>query len=114
MTIEQTVEIPASLASEGKRRLTIDVPPEVPAGRVVLTFTPAETAKPAAAGKGRLTQAQREAIENCRGLAKRLGSAATSSDFLEQRRKDHELEDRLDALHEEERRLDRARRQSGA
>jgi hypothetical protein len=40
MTIEQTVEIPASLASEGKRRLTIDVPPEVPAGRVVLTFTP--------------------------------------------------------------------------
>ncbi|MHC6203018.1 hypothetical protein ACYULU_07475 [Breznakiellaceae bacterium SP9] len=34
MTIEQTVEIPAS------RRLTIDVPPGVPAGRVVLTFTP--------------------------------------------------------------------------
>ncbi|MDR1932344.1 MAG: hypothetical protein LBQ57_05910 [Spirochaetales bacterium] len=34
MTIEQTVEIPAS------RRLTIDVPPGVPTGRVVLTFTP--------------------------------------------------------------------------
>jgi hypothetical protein len=44
MTIEQTVEIPASLASNGKRRLTIDVPPEVPAGRVVLSFTPAHTA----------------------------------------------------------------------
>jgi hypothetical protein len=34
MTIEQTVDIPAS------HRLTIEVPPEVPAGRVTLTFTP--------------------------------------------------------------------------
>ena len=34
MTIEQTVEIPTS------RRLIIDVPPVVPAGRVVLAFTP--------------------------------------------------------------------------
>jgi hypothetical protein len=34
MSITQTVEIPAS------RRRTIDVPPEVPAGRAVLTFTP--------------------------------------------------------------------------
>jgi hypothetical protein len=35
MVIEQTVEIPAS------HRLTIEVPPEVPAGRTILTFTPA-------------------------------------------------------------------------
>jgi hypothetical protein len=35
MTIEQTVEIPPS------HRLTIDVPREVPAGRTILTFTPA-------------------------------------------------------------------------
>ncbi|GHV40147.1 hypothetical protein AGMMS49546_13470 [Spirochaetia bacterium] len=34
MTIEQTVEIPAS------HRLTIDVPCEVPTGPVILTFTP--------------------------------------------------------------------------
>ena len=34
MTITQTVEIPA----EGRR--TIDVPLEVPAGKVILTFTP--------------------------------------------------------------------------
>ncbi|GHV84536.1 hypothetical protein AGMMS50230_01440 [Spirochaetia bacterium] len=34
MTIEQTVEIPVS------HRLTINVPREVPAGPVVLTFTP--------------------------------------------------------------------------
>ena len=37
MSITQTVEIPAS------RRLTIDVPREVPTGPVILTFTPAET-----------------------------------------------------------------------
>jgi hypothetical protein len=34
MSITQTVEIPAS------HRLTIDVPREVPAGAVILTFTP--------------------------------------------------------------------------
>jgi hypothetical protein len=36
MTIEQTIDVPAS------RRLTLDVPPEIPAGKVILTFTPAE------------------------------------------------------------------------
>jgi len=39
MTIEQTVTIPAD------HRLTIDVPPEVPEGPVILTFTPQATAK---------------------------------------------------------------------
>jgi hypothetical protein len=34
MSITQTVEVPAS------HRLTIDVPREVPAGAVILTFTP--------------------------------------------------------------------------
>ncbi len=34
MDIVQTVEIPAD------RRLVIDVPPEVPTGSVILTFTP--------------------------------------------------------------------------
>jgi hypothetical protein len=34
MTVTQTVDIPAS------HRLTIDVPPEIPAGPVILTFTP--------------------------------------------------------------------------
>jgi hypothetical protein len=37
MSITQTVEIPAS------HRLIIDVPPEVPAGPVILTFTPAKS-----------------------------------------------------------------------
>ena len=35
MTITQTVEIPAS------RRITLEVPPQVPIGRVILSFTPA-------------------------------------------------------------------------
>jgi hypothetical protein len=39
MTITQTVDIPDS------HRLTIDVPNEVPAGRTVLTFTPAAIRK---------------------------------------------------------------------
>ena len=34
MSVTQTVEIPAD------HRLTIDVPPEVPSGPVILTFTP--------------------------------------------------------------------------
>jgi len=37
MSVTQTVEVPAS------RRLTIDVPPEIPAGQVIITFTPAST-----------------------------------------------------------------------
>ena len=36
MTITQTVDIPAS------HRLTIDVPREIPPGRTILAFTPAE------------------------------------------------------------------------
>jgi hypothetical protein len=36
MTITQTVEVPAS------HELTIDVPREIPAGQVILTFTPAK------------------------------------------------------------------------
>ena len=39
MTITQTVEIPAN------RRLIIDVPQEVPAGKTILSFTPAPVVK---------------------------------------------------------------------
>jgi hypothetical protein len=39
MTITQTVEIPAD------RRIILDVPPEVPTGRTILTFTPASSQK---------------------------------------------------------------------
>ena len=86
MSVTQTVEVPDS------HRLTIDVPREIPAGPVVLTFTP-KTAwlafDPVKA---------REAIENCDGLFKRLGINLSSDEFLEMRRQDRELEDRLDRL----------------
>ena len=39
MSYTQTVEIPAN------RRLTIDVPQEVPTGPVILTFTPRDAPK---------------------------------------------------------------------
>jgi hypothetical protein len=42
MSVTQTVEIPPS------HRLTIDVPREVPAGPVILTFTPAQAVQTAA------------------------------------------------------------------
>ncbi|GHU49730.1 hypothetical protein FACS1894200_08680 [Spirochaetia bacterium] len=40
MSIAQSIIIPAS------HRLTIDVPPEVPTGPVIITFTPTETEEP--------------------------------------------------------------------
>jgi hypothetical protein len=45
MAIEQIVDVPAS------HRLTIDVPREVPAGRVVLTFTPVDSGEAEARAK---------------------------------------------------------------
>jgi hypothetical protein len=36
MTIEQTIDVPAS------RKLTLEIPPEIPIGKVILTFTPAQ------------------------------------------------------------------------
>ena len=81
MTITQTIDIPAD------RRIT--VPCEVPAGKTVLIFK--NDTKVFDRKKGE------EAIENCPGLAKRMGINLSSDDFLEMRRKDKELEDRLDS-----------------
>jgi hypothetical protein len=39
MVIEQAIEIPPN------HRLYVDVPPEVPTGKVILTFTPVSAAK---------------------------------------------------------------------
>jgi len=47
MTITQTVEIPAD------RRITLEVPRNVPTGRTILTFTPAKSVK-----KPRMTEAE--------------------------------------------------------
>jgi len=35
MTITKSVEIPAN-----NRSITLDIPPEIPAGKVIITFTP--------------------------------------------------------------------------
>jgi len=101
MTIEQTIEIPAN------GWVHLDLPPELAgtSGKVVITAPAAKTTL-----RSHLTERQRAAVEKCRGLARRMGSLLTSHDFLEQRRKDKELEDRLDALHEEERRRSREQR----
>jgi hypothetical protein len=44
MAVQQTIEIPAS------RRIMIEVPPEVPVGKTILTFTPVP--KPLTGGMG--------------------------------------------------------------
>ena len=38
MTITQTIEVPAN------RRITLEIPPQIPVGKVKLTFTPATDA----------------------------------------------------------------------
>jgi hypothetical protein len=104
MAIEQTVEIPAN------RRITLDVPPEVPLGRVILTFTPAVPLKEdTGIEKDRLRSVQ-EALETGRGIAKRLGSQLSSDRFLEMRHQDRILEDSIDARERKE----RMRRQGNA
>ena len=58
MTITQTVKIPA-----GQRRLTIDVPHEIPAGDVIIAFTPVTKALQVETGKKiRLTKEMIEEI----------------------------------------------------
>jgi hypothetical protein len=79
MTIEQTVEIPAS------RRLYIDVPPYIPEGKATITFSiaPANGAS--------------QGVKNWRsfrGIFK--GSGGTVADFLKRMRADRELEDEID------------------
>ena len=51
MTITQTIEIPPD------RRITLEVPREIPAGPVILTFTPAK-----AEVKPRMTEEEERAI----------------------------------------------------
>jgi len=78
MTIEQTIEIPAS------HRITLDLPPELPAGKAKIIITP-QTEKHAANAY--------ETIESLRGLAKKLGSTLTVESFLEMRHEDLRIEE---------------------
>ena len=65
MTITQTIDIPAD------RRITLEVPREVPTGSVILTFTPAK-----AEVKRKVTEA--EEIEYINRHADRLNAEARS------------------------------------
>lgn len=101
MSVTQTVDIPAN------RRLTIDVPCEVPAGKTIIIFKPvtetslymtAQDAIDHSLGFGSgLRIDPMEAINRCSGITKRLGFNLSSDDFLELNRQDKELEDRLDS-----------------
>jgi hypothetical protein len=80
MTIEQTVEIPAD------HRLTIEVPPEIPAGKAVLAFTPAGEARP----RRRLTERQKAVVGKGWGIGK---GVLSSDESLVMRREELELEE---------------------
>jgi hypothetical protein len=77
MIIEQTIDVPAS------RKLILDVPPEIPVGKVILTFTPTQGASP----KESLEQLTAELRDLCKD------STLTTERFLEMRREDLELEE---------------------
>jgi hypothetical protein len=77
MTIEQTVEIPAD------HRLTIEVPPEIPAGRAKAALTLTFEAP-----------ALRDKAKSFRGILK--GRGISLDRFLEMRREDKALEDETD------------------
>jgi hypothetical protein len=88
LTVTQTLEIPADW------RLILKIPPEIPNGKVILTFTPVSE-PPANGNTHRLTS--REAIEYCRGLGKRMGSRLTGDMSIKWRREDKALEDAIDS-----------------
>ena len=78
MIIEQMVDIPES------RRISLDLPDYSPAGRAKITVTfEADQAVPE----------RYAAIENLRGIAKRMGSTLTVEQFLAMGREDLELEE---------------------
>ncbi|MDR1447302.1 MAG: hypothetical protein LBI90_10455 [Treponema sp.] len=91
MTIEQTVEIPAS------HRLTIEVPPEIPAGRATIVVIAGSNRLLWRSGDQEPDEAKqrrfspKEAVEKCWGIAKKSG--LSSDRFLEMKRKDKERED---------------------
>jgi hypothetical protein len=83
MVIEQIVEIPAD------RRITLEVPREIPAGRVLLTFTPAPSDS-FAAGKSKFRAARQKLRELCRE------STLTVESFLAMKDTDRVLEAAID------------------
>ncbi|MDR1909938.1 MAG: hypothetical protein LBQ35_08520 [Spirochaetaceae bacterium] len=83
MTIEQTIEIPAD------RRITLEVPREIPAGRVMLTFTPAPP-DPFASDKAKSRAARKKLRKLCEN------STLTVESFLAMKDADRVLEAAID------------------
>ena len=76
MTITQTIEIPAD------RRITLEVPSEVPTGPVILTFTPASAAKQgSAAAIPSEKPGEEAAVRNTPRADRLLGAAAGLGDI---------------------------------
>jgi len=78
MTIEQTIEVPAS------RRIFLDLPLDLPVGKAKVIITP-QTVKPS-------TDVY-EAATSLRGLAKKMGSTLTVERFHEMQREDLRIEE---------------------
>ncbi|GHU87492.1 hypothetical protein FACS189476_03010 [Spirochaetia bacterium] len=83
MTIERTIEIPAN------RRINLEVPREIPEGRVVLTFTPASS-NPLSARKAKSKAARQKLRELCKD------SPLTVESFLAMKEADRVLEAAID------------------
>ena len=87
MTITQTVDIPEN------RRITLDLPPDLPVGKARISIFPVVQEAPEA--KASVRMSAQEAIDCCSGITKRLGICLSSDDFLAMGRLDKELEDNL-------------------
>jgi hypothetical protein len=86
MSITQTVEIPPS------RRLTIDVPKDVPVGQVVLTFTPTRFFESQSGAE------PAETVKSFRGILK--GRGISVERLRELQLEDKSLENTVDIRHE--------------
>jgi len=75
MTITQTIEIPAD------RRITLEVPSEVPAGRTIIAFTPVKTAKQDIAAAIPSEKPGEAAVRNTPRADRLLGAAAGLSEI---------------------------------
>jgi len=96
MSVTQTVEIPAS------HRLTIDVPSEIPAGRAVLTFTPAVDQRSPNQRSANTAEEGKCSFQRLRGIHAGIPGASVDN-FLARCREDKEHELAIEKRQEEER-----------
>jgi len=75
MTITQTIDIPAD------RRITLEVPREVPAGRTIIAFTPASAMKQDIAAAIPSEKPREATVRNTPRADRLLGAAAGLGDI---------------------------------